>query len=164
MASEMLRILRISFIMAAISGSIWLIWGLQPESRLRGKVENLLGALEDADRSALQDLLDPTYGDPWHTDRTEAIGNAIEASKQFYALKITPEDLSFTKTGDFTTTVRFRPRLEGEGTPVAPMIREHVAKLDEPFTLTWERQPWKPWSWTLRRVENPSLKPGFRHQ
>lgn len=158
MASEMLQIRRISFIAAVILTGIWLVWWLQPEHRLRAKVENLLAALEDADRSTLQDLLDPAYDDPWHESRAETIDNAIEASKQFYSLKITPEDLRLETGADFTATVSFRPRLEGEGTPVAPMIRERVAKLDQPFLLTWQRQPWKPWSWTLHRTENPALK------
>ena len=154
----MIRILRISFIGVAILGSIWLIRAIQPDTQLRAKVENLLEAMEDADRSALQDLLAPAYSDPWHASRAETIENTIEASKQFYTLKITPEDLRITKDGDFAASVSFRPRIEGEGTPVAPMIRERVAKLDQPFTLTWERQPWKPWSWKLKRAENPALK------
>jgi hypothetical protein len=158
MASEMLRNRRITFITAVILAGIWLIWWLQPDRQLRAKLEDLLQAIEDADRSSLQDLLDPSYGDPWHGARAEAIDNAIEASKQFYTLKITPRELLFTTSGDISATVTFRPLIEGEGTPVAPMIRERVAKLDQPFTLTWQRQPWKPWSWTLHRVENPSLK------
>ncbi|MFM7181382.1 MAG: hypothetical protein ACKO2G_07965 [Verrucomicrobiales bacterium] len=158
MASEMLRIRRISFIGAAIFFAVWLVWWLQPEHRLRAKAENLLEALEDADRSDLQKLLDSTYSDPWHDNRDEAIGNAIEASKQFYSLKITPMDYRVATGADFSGTVSFRPRLEGDGTPVAPMIRERVDRLDQPFTLTWRRQPWKPWSWTVHRVENPSLK------
>ena len=158
MASEMLRIRRISFIVAVILAGIWLVWWLQPERQLRASLENLFTALEDADRSSLQDLLDTGYSDPWHDNRAETIDNAIEASKQFYTLKITPEDIRFTKGEEFSAAVSFRPRLDGEGTPVAPMIRERVAKLDQPFTLTWRRQPWKPWSWTLHRAENPSLK------
>ena len=158
MASEMLRIRRISFITAVIFAAIWLVWWLQPDHRLRAQVENLLDALEEADRSGLEKLLAPAYDDPWHDSRAETIDNAIEASKQFYTLKITPQDLRFTTSGDVSATVSFRPRLEGEGTAVAPMIRERVAELDQPFTLTWHRQPWKPWSWTLQRVENPSLK------
>ena len=159
MASEMLRIRRISFITAVILAGIWLVWWLQPDHRLRAQVENLLEALEEADRSGLENLLNPAYADPWHDSRAETIDNAIEASKQFYTLKITPGDLRLAgRDDDFTATVSFRPRLEGEGTPVAPMIRERVAKLDQPFTLTWRRQAWKPWSWTLHRVENPSLK------
>ena len=158
MASEMLQIRRISFIAAVILAGIWLVWWLQPDHRLRAKVENLLEALEEADRSGLEKLLAPAYDDPWHGSRAETINNAMEASKQFYTLKITPQDLRFTNAGDDSATVSFRPRLEGEGTAVAPMIRERVAKLDQPFTLTWRRKAWKPWSWTLHRTENPALK------
>lgn len=142
----------------AILAIIWVVWWLQPDRQLRASLENLLTALEDADRSGLQDLLDLAYDDPWHDSRSETIENAIEASKQFYSLKITPEDLQLHTGAELIATVSFRPRLEGEGTSVAPMIRERVARLDQPFTLTWHRQAGKPWSWKLHRVENPSLK------
>lgn len=121
-------------------------------------MDKLLGAIEDADRSAMEELLGPGYSDPWHDSPAATVQNAIEASKQFYALRITPEGLILLPEGEFAATVSFRPRIEGEGTAIAPMIRERVAKLDQPFTLFWRREPWKPWSWRLHRVENPSLK------
>lgn len=158
MASEMLRIRGISFVLGAILASGWLLWWLQPGRQLHSSVHDLLAALEDADRSGLEDLLAPGYSDPWHRARSETIQNAIEASKQFYSLQITPVDLRIVPDGPLAATVSFRPRIEGEGTAIAPMIRDRVAKLDHPFTLVWKRENWKPWSWSLHRVENPSLK------
>lgn len=158
MASEMLPIRRISFIVAFLACAVGIARWLPPAVRLDAAVEDLLTALEDADRSELEGLLSADYTDQWEQNRARAIDNALKASKQFWSLTITKTGYSVTPDGEFGATVCFTPTLGGEGTPAAPLIMERVNKLEEPFTLVWKREPWKPWSWKLAETRNPDLK------
>jgi hypothetical protein len=158
MASEMLPIRKISFIVAilVIAGllAMWLPAGV----RLDASVDKLLAALEDADRGALEGLLAGDYRDQWGQNRAMAIEKAIMASKQFYAVKITKTGYRVQPQGELGAVVSLDLTLEGNGTPAAPIIMDRVHRLDEPFSLTWKREAWKPWSWKLTATANPDLK------
>lgn len=117
-----------------------------------------MSALEDADRGGLEDLIAENYRDQWELQRQEAIDEAMQAAKQFWSLEIERTGYTRVRTGPLTATVTLKVRLKGKGTPFAPIIAHRVDQLADPFTLTWRREAWKPWSWKLESTANPSLK------
>lgn len=158
MASEMLQKHGIYFSLGAILLVIAGFWWLPEGRRLDAAVDDLLEALEEADRGGLENMLAENYRDQWGLQRQQAIDKAMLASKQFWTLEIEPVKSSRRITAPLAATVTLTVKLKGEGTPAAPIIRDRVHDLGDPFTLTWKREAWKPWSWKLESVANPALK------
>ena len=140
-------------VVAIVLRSLWL-W--QPKRQLLLHQAHLRRALEQRDWPAVRAFIDPAYSDRWGYTRDTGIQEARQWFGQFFALTITPAPAGdqLTQTGG---TISERWKLDGTGTEVASMVVDHVNSVDTPFRFEWKHASWKPWDWTLIRVDNPAL-------
>jgi hypothetical protein len=117
---------------------------------------HLRGAIEKRDWGKVRDFMDPAYADRWGYTRESGIAEARQWLGQFFALTITAE-LDHDELDATGGTVTERWKLDGTGTEAASMIVEHVNAVDTPFVFEWKHASWKPWDWTLTRVDNTAL-------
>ena len=101
-------------------------------------------------------MIDPAYSDRWGYTRSTAIRDARQWIGQFFVLTVT-----VTPAGDQLTpdggTVTERWSIDGTGTEGAMMVKDRVNALQSPFVFQWKHRSWKPWDWTLIRLDNPDL-------
>lgn len=113
-------------------------------------------ALEERNWSRVEALIDPAYADRWGYTRATGLRDARQWLGQFFALTIdvTPAGDQLTAGGG---TVTESWKLDGTGGEAAPLVQQAVNELHAPFVFTWKHNGWKPWDWTLMRVDNPEL-------
>lgn len=143
-----------SLVVVAIS--LRCLWLWQPERQLLLHQAHLRRAVEQRDWGRVQAVIDPAYADRWGYTRATGVQEARQWLGQFFALTITPEPMGDRWTAD-GGTVTERWKLDGTGTEVAAMVEQHVNSVEDPFVFQWKHGSWKPWDWTLVRVENPAL-------
>jgi hypothetical protein len=147
------------FVLAALLGwsAIMLYWLWQPERQTAKHHDHLLAALEKRDWNKVASFIDPAYADRWNHDKSFVLGATREVFRQFFGLTIHGDALSCRQNGD-TVTLSARITIEGTGTALAQMAMQRVNTLEEPFTFEWKHRSWKPWDWTLVRVDQPQLQ------
>jgi len=157
MASEMRRIILIGTSLVALGAVVlFLARAFSSEIRLRAAHAALLEAVRDASRSRLARHLAADYHDSWGQEKAEAIDHAVEAARQFIAMRLEVASLELDMRGR-TATARLTVVLDGQGTAGAAVIRNRVARLRTPFVLTWRRESWSPWSWKLVSLAHDEL-------
>ena len=143
-----------SLVVAGIALRCFWLW--QPERQLLLHQAHFRAALEARDWSRVRALMDPAYADRWGYTRDTGIQEARQWLGQFFSLTITP-----SLSGDSLTpdggTVTEQWRLDGTGTEAASMVVESANSAHASFTFQWKHASWKPWDWTLIRVDNPDL-------
>jgi hypothetical protein len=112
------------------------LWLWQPERQLLLHQAHLRSAVERHDWAKIRIMVDPDYADRWGHTRDTGIEEARQA----------------------LGTVTERWKIDGTGTEFAPMVQERVNALQTPFVFTWKHGSWKPWDWTLVRVDNAELE------
>jgi hypothetical protein len=135
------------------------VWLWQPERQLLLHQAHLRSAIERRDWGKVEELIDPGYADRWGYTRTTGVQEARRWLGQFFALTVTAEpggDQWVANGG----TVTERWRIDGTGTEVTGMIKERVNSVQAPFVFQWKHGSWKPWDWTLVRVDNPQMELG----
>lgn len=149
-------------VIAVAAGVIFLfvgVWGLvefQPRRQLERANDRLMAAIERRDWKRVVPMISEDYQDAWGFDRQNAVSVGVELLQHFFGLGITRENESIEVRGD-TGTVRARIRLVGNGTGIAQAVLAEANRLEEPFTVTWRREGWQPWSWRVVSVAQPEL-------
>ena len=132
------------------------LWLWQPERQLLLHQAHLRSAVEDRNWARVERLVDPAYADRWGYTRETALRDARQWIGQFFALTVTA-----TPAGDQLTacggTVTERWSIDGTGTEMATMVKDRVNSLHAPFVFQWKHGSWKPWDWTLTRIDNTDL-------
>ncbi len=132
------------------------LWLWQPERQLLLHQAHLRGAIEARNWGRVEALIDPAYADRWGYTRESGIREARQWLGQFFALTVTAEPAGDQWTAD-GGTVTERWSIDGTGAEGAEMVKENVNALHAPFVFQWRHGSWKPWDWTLVRVDNPEL-------
>lgn len=142
--------------LAVVTIALRCLWLWQPERQLLLHQAHLRRAVEQRDWARVEALVDPAYADRWGYTRTTGVRDARQWLGQFFVLTVTAE-----AAGDELTagggTVRERWKIDGTGAEVAGMVEDRVNGLHAPFAFQWKHGSWKPWDWTLIRVDNSDL-------
>jgi hypothetical protein len=132
------------------------LWLWQPERQLLLHQAHLRRAIERRDWTRVGALIDPGYSDRWGYTRDTGLRDARQWLGQFFALTVTVEP-----AGDQLSvnggTVSERWKIDGTGTEAASLVMQSVNALHAPFAFQWKHGSWKPWDWTLTRVDNTDL-------
>ncbi len=132
------------------------LWLWQPDRQLLLHQAHFRRAVERRDWGRVEAMLDPAYADRWGYTRATGVREARRWLGQFFALTITA-----TPAGDQLTaaggTITERWTIDGPGAEGAEMVKDNVNALRAPFVFQWKHGSWKPWDWTLVRVDNPEL-------
>lgn len=133
------------------------LWLWQPDRQLLLHQEHLRRAIERRDWSKVETLIDPAYADQWGYTRPAALHDARQWRGQFFALTILvePGGHQLAAPGG---TVTERWKIHGFGTGGTMLVVQEVNSLKSPFVFQWKHIGWKPWTWTLIRVDNPTLQ------
>lgn len=129
----------------------------QPARQVRAHTEALLAAVEKKDWKRLEKLIADDYSDSWGQDKAVVQQRLKEVFAQFFVVEIKPGEIA-VEEADGQGIAKSRIALVGRGGPFAEMAVQRASTLSEPFAFTWRQQSWKPWDWTLTRVEQPELK------
>jgi hypothetical protein len=132
------------------------LWLWQPERQLLLHQAHFRAAVERRDWSRIHDMLDSNYSDRWGYTREKGIQEARQWLGQFFALTVTAEPVSDQLTAD-GGTITERWKIDGTGTEGASMVKDYVNGVQTPFVFQWKHASWKPWDWTLVRVDNAGL-------
>jgi len=143
-----------SLVLATIALRCFWLW--QPERQLLLHQSSLRGAIERRDWSKVQDLMDPAYADRWGYTRDTGVQAGRQYLGQFFALTVNAQLVDDQLTPD-GGTVTERWQLDGTGTALAGMIEDYANQAHAPFVFQWRHRSWKPWDWTLMRVDNAEL-------
>jgi hypothetical protein len=133
------------------------LWLWQPDRQVILHQARLRGAIESRDWASVQTLIDPAYTDRWGYTRDTGIRDARQWLGQFFALTIIVQPIAH-QSSPTAGTVTECWKLDGTGTEMAAMVKDSVNTLQSPFTFRWQHTTWKPWHWTLLRVDNPALQ------
>jgi hypothetical protein len=132
------------------------LWLWQPERQLLLHQAHFRQAIEARNWSKLGKLIDPAYADRWGYTHETGLREAQRWLGQFFSLTITSAGQTDTlsPTGG---TVTERWQMDGKGLEAASLIVEHVNACEAPFVFQWKHGSWKPWDWTLVRIDNTAL-------
>ena len=142
---------------ALLAMALWCAWLWQPERQVRLHQRSLLRAVSKRDWPRVAELMADNYSDRWGHDKTIALDRAKQVFGQFMFLTIRadpPGAESIDPGGKWSA----RLVVEGRGSPIADAVEQRVAALRDPWIFTWVQQSWKPWDWTLTRVEQAELE------
>ncbi len=132
------------------------LWLWQPERQLMLHQEHLRDAVADRNWGRVTALVDPGYADRWGYTRETGLQQARQWLGQFFVLTVTAEPVEdHLAPGGGTVTEHWK--LDGTGTEAAAMVKDAVNSTGAPFVFQWKHRSWKPWDWTLVRVDNPDL-------
>jgi hypothetical protein len=142
---------------AFVALAVFLVVLWSPERQTRLHQEHLLAALSDKNWTRVASFIAEDYSDRWGHDKTFVLQATREVFAQFLALELTMQDPVLSARAG-TGEVSARLIAKGSGGPVAQMAIDHLQSLPEPFTFRWQKRSWKPWDWTLLRVDHPTLE------
>jgi hypothetical protein len=142
--------------LAVVTIALRCLWLWQPERQLLLHQAHLRSAIERRDWGRIATMFDPAYADRWGYTRPTALRDGRQWLGQFFALKVAAQPVADQLSPD-GGTVTERWALDGTGTALAGMVEDRVNAIHEPFVFQWKHGSWKPWDWTLVRVDNPEL-------
>ena len=125
------------------------------------------GFLDDIEGNDIEDVaavIDAEYADAWGLNREEVVKVVEAMRRQFLTCSIT-RDAGRERTmseDKRRATIRAVVRVDGTGSPIAQMIVQASQQGEVRTTFEWVRRSWKPWDWTLVRIDNPQATPGVR--
>lgn len=103
------------------------------------------------------ELLSDQYRDQWNFSRADATLALKDVGRQFLSIHLTPVDplvaITAARKGTYSSSIN----IQGHGSPIAGQIIAEAQRLTEPFTFTWQKESWHPWSWRLTQIANPAL-------
>ena len=142
--------------LAVVTIALRCLWLWQPERQLLLHQAHLRGAVERRDWGRVEALMDAGYADRWGYTRATALRDAREWMGQFFVLTVTAEpggDRLAANGG----TVTEGWEIDGTGAEGAEMVKDRVNALRAPFVFQWKHGSWKPWDWSLIRVDNAEV-------
>jgi len=137
--------------------AIFLVVLWAPERQIRLHQEHLLSAISDKNWARVASFIAEDYSDRWGHDKAFVTQAAREVFAQFFALELTMSQPVLSRR-DQNGEVSGRLIAKGSGGPFAQMAIDKLQELREPFTFRWQKRSWKPWDWTLTRVDHPTLE------
>jgi hypothetical protein len=142
--------------LAVVTIALRCLWLWQPERQLLLHQAHLRAAVERRDWGRIESLVDPAYADRWGYTRESGLREARQWLGQFFALTITatPAGDSLNANGG---TVSEQWKIDGTGTEATGMVKDRLNSVTAPFVFQWKHGSWKPWDWTLIRVDNREL-------
>ncbi|MEQ1859715.1 MAG: hypothetical protein ABMA13_07260 [Chthoniobacteraceae bacterium] len=141
----------------ALAWVVWLLRLWQPARQVRLHTESFLESIESRDWKSASERIADDYSDRWGHDKRELVERSREVFAQFLFITLEARDLDVVEIngrGEASAHLTLR----GAGGPLAQLAMQRAAELRAPFVFTWRQQSWKPWDWTLVRVEQPELK------
>jgi hypothetical protein len=132
------------------------LWLWQPERQLLLHQAHFRHAVEQRDWGRIQALLDSGYSDRWGYTRETGIQEARKWLGQFFVLTVTPGPVDDQLTPD-GGTVTEQWKIDGTGAEGATLVQDALNSVQSPFLFQWKHASWKPWDWTLVRIDNPDL-------
>jgi len=144
-------------VLALIGLAIFLVVLWSPERQVRLHQEHLLAAVSDKNWARVASFIAEDYSDRWGHDKAFVLQAAREVFAQFFALELSMEN-PVLNVRDVSGEVSARLIAKGSGGPFAQMAIDRLQSLPEPFTFRWQKRGWKPWDWTLTRVNHPTLE------
>ncbi len=143
-----------SLVVATIAWRCFWLW--QPERQLLLHQASFRAAIEKRDWTRVRDLMDPAYADRWGYTRDTGVQAARAYLGQFFALTVNAQlESDALIPGGGTVTEHWQ--LDGTGTGIAGMVEQYANATHAPFVFQWRHASWKPWDWTLIRVDNAEL-------
>jgi len=144
--------------LAALLGLVILIvWQSRPARVVADRQADLIEGVERRSAGRLERLVADDYRDRWGFDADDAVTAIVDVGGTFLTLVVTNEERALRIEDDrAVVTARFTVG----GKPIGPAghrVTRRINQLDEPFTFTWERQNFLPWSWRLVEIDNPDL-------
>jgi hypothetical protein len=141
--------------------------GLPWLSPARGVDRAWHGLLDDIEGNDIEDVaavIDAEYADAWGLKREEVVKVMETMRRQFLTCAITRDaGRERTMSADKRrATIRAVVRVDGTGSPIAQMIVQASQQGEVRTTFEWVRRSWKPWDWTLVRIDNPQATPGVK--
>jgi hypothetical protein len=146
-----------AIVLAAIGIGLGLTALWTPDRQIELHSRHLLGAVEHRRFRKIGGFIDAAYTDAWGYKKATLQRDLEQVLRQFFALQIRVEALQCSIAGDSATS-SFRLKIEGTGTAIADAAQREINELDAPFVLTWRHGSWRPWDWTLVRMENSHLR------
>lgn len=135
---------------------IWLVVEMQPRHQAAKAFDTLIASAEARNWKSFRSVISNQYRDQWGMGADQLVEGASEALRQFFTLDIQMTQPQLTVVGN-SAEVRCRPRLTGTGTPLAQMLVDRSAALQQDTVLTFRRESWKPWDWKLVSVAQPEV-------
>jgi hypothetical protein len=132
-----------------------LLWWLQPERQVRRAQKRLIAALESRDFAAFERMLADDYRDGWGHNKANVVSRSSEVFRQFLFLTIAHEEKSLVFNGG-AWVVSEKITMKGTGGPLANYAMEEVAKLTQPFAISW-RNNGGATKWVVTAVNQPEL-------
>ena len=148
------RALAAAAVLAALA--LYAAWLWQPARQVRLHTAHFLGAVERRKWDRAQTFVADNYSDRWGHDKEFVLRESREVFRQFIFLTIQRDPAPPTITGP-DAEIRTPIKLAGNGSPIAQLAVEKINTLRMPFTFTWHRTGWQPWSWQLTRIDQPEL-------
>jgi hypothetical protein len=141
---------------AFIALAVFLIPRLNSERMLAQRFEALAVNIEQQAWIGFGGLVAEDYQDQWGTNRGNAIAGLRLVRQGFTSLDVRLETVS-TRIDGLNATVTARVRLVGEGNAASVILLRRVNELEDPWTFTFRRTAWMPWTWDLVKTEQPTL-------
>ena len=130
--------------------------------QLPTKQDAFLSSIEDGDDHVWEDLISEAYQDQWEFSKSNVLVSLSDVRTNLMALHISWEPEAPEILED---EARLTGDLNFEATALfgADFVTSRLNNLKTPWVFTWKKESWKPWSWKLVRIENPSLSlDGYR--
>lgn len=147
------------FIGAIVWFAVWFVsHGLTTETQVTKRKEQFRQALQEKNVRKALSMVSHGYRDQWGFSR-EDVGNAFrDVTSQFLTVQLEFRDEQLTeRSGEIDFSARLR--LNGQPlTPVGTMMSTQANQHREPFTFTWRKEGWWPWSWKLVTTASPELE------
>ena len=137
---------------------------LSPTRGVERAWHTLIDGVEGNDWEDVAAVIDAEYADAWGLERAEVLRVLETMRRQFLTCAIT-RDAGHERTMSADkrrSVIRAMVRVEGTGSPVAHLIVQSSQQGEVRTTFEWVRRSWKPWDWTLVRIDNPQATPGVR--
>jgi hypothetical protein len=129
-----------------------------PEAQVKRHQKAFFRAIESANWTKLEALLDPGYQDEWGLSREQIADLISEGRAQFLFLEIDSQKAE-VNAGSGAATYRAVLRISGSGHALAQQAQQRFNRIDTPFLFTWRKSGPKPWDWLLISVSNPDIHP-----
>lgn len=139
-----------------------LVFRFNAAAHLEKKQEAFFDAFESGKWEKIEDLLAPDYADQWEWDRNEMLLVLKDVRSQFLGLDVTLRQPAFDVAGD-TGTVIGVLHVDGRGFGLADTAAGYVNRLDAPFTFSWRKTSFWPWSWQLVAISHPDMEKPNRY-
>jgi hypothetical protein len=144
-------------IIVAMIVGVYLFQLWQPERQVELHSIHLVASIENKDWEEVSDFLADEYQDQWGHDRAVVLSKLRAVVGYTRNLRVELQHVLLRASGD-DGEWRARAQVEADDNEVSAWIKARVNKLDQPFTLKWRKQSWKPWDWKLVHVSNPALE------